>query len=86
MTQRRPGRPTGTPGFARRSRGFTLLELLLAFVVFALSFATVLENPFRLHAQYRQGAALLRSGIDGTVTDGPGGVGNTPGSRIFQQW
>ena len=26
-----------------RSRGFTLLELLLAFVVFALSFATVLE-------------------------------------------
>ena len=29
------------PGF--RSGGFTLLELLLAFVVFALSFATVLE-------------------------------------------
>jgi len=27
----------------RRSGGFTLLELLLAFVVFALSFATVLE-------------------------------------------
>jgi len=26
-----------------RSRGFTLLEVLLAFVVFALSFATVLE-------------------------------------------
>lgn len=26
-----------------RSRGFTLLELLLAFVVFALSFATVME-------------------------------------------
>jgi len=26
-----------------RNRGFTLLELLLAFVVFALSFATVLE-------------------------------------------
>jgi general secretion pathway protein I len=26
-----------------KSRGFTLLELLLAFVVFALSFATVLE-------------------------------------------
>ena len=28
---------------ARRSGGFTLLELLLAFMVFALSFATVLE-------------------------------------------
>ena len=26
-----------------RNRGFTLLELLLAFLVFALSFATVLE-------------------------------------------
>ncbi len=31
------------PGQARRSGGFTLLELLLAFMVFALSFATVLE-------------------------------------------
>jgi general secretion pathway protein I len=28
---------------ARHSRGFTLLEVMLAFVVFALSFATVLE-------------------------------------------
>ena len=33
--------PTGRPPV--RSEGFTLLELLLAFVVFALSFATVLE-------------------------------------------
>lgn len=34
----------GAPlGSIKRSRGFTLLEVLLAFVVFALSFATVLE-------------------------------------------
>lgn len=31
------------PGQMRRSGGFTLLELLLAFMVFALSFAVVLE-------------------------------------------
>jgi general secretion pathway protein I len=30
-------------GIRNRSRGFTLLEVMLAFVVFALSFATVLE-------------------------------------------
>lgn len=30
-------------GAPRRSAGFTLLEVMLAFVVFALSFATVLE-------------------------------------------
>ncbi|MDT8320623.1 MAG: prepilin-type N-terminal cleavage/methylation domain-containing protein [Xanthomonadales bacterium] len=32
-----------SPAAGRASGGFTLLELLLAFVVFALSFATVLE-------------------------------------------
>jgi general secretion pathway protein I len=29
--------------YRQRSRGFTLLEVMLAFVIFALSFATVLE-------------------------------------------
>jgi len=39
-------RPSGNGGYAKTrpgSRGFTLLEVMLAFVVFALSFATVLE-------------------------------------------
>jgi general secretion pathway protein I len=42
MNRPRPGfrAPRGRPG---NSGGFTLLELLLAFLVFALSFATVLE-------------------------------------------
>lgn len=38
---RKPARPVSVP--RRSSRGFTLLELLLAFLVFSLSFATVLE-------------------------------------------
>lgn len=37
-------RKTRSPNkFQRCSRGFTLLEVMLAFVIFALSFATVLE-------------------------------------------
>lgn len=36
-------RPVSKNHIGHRSRGFTLLEVMLAFVVFALSFATVLE-------------------------------------------
>jgi len=36
-------RLTGNAKGPRASRGFTLLEVMLAFVIFALSFATVLE-------------------------------------------
>lgn len=52
------------------SRGFTLLELLLAFVVFALSFATVLEilsgsmrNTMRAR-QYTEAALTAQAVMD----------------------
>ena len=59
------------------SRGFTLLELLLAFVVFALSFATVLEilsgsmrNTVR--ARHYSEAALTAQSIMDQVGLAPG--------------
>ena len=59
------------PSFSRRSSsGFTLLELLLAFVVFALSFATVLEilsgsmrNTVRAR-EYTEAALTAQSVMD----------------------
>lgn len=60
---------TGLPA-VRRSGGFTLLELLLAFMVFALSFAVVLEilsgsmrNTVRAR-QYTEAALTAQSIMD----------------------
>jgi general secretion pathway protein I len=60
-----------------RGRGFTLLELLLAFVVFALSFATVLEilsgsmrNTVRAR-HYSEAALTAQSVMDQVGVDIP---------------
>jgi general secretion pathway protein I len=70
----RSPRRTAGPG---RSRGFTLLELLLAFVVFALSFATVLEilsgsmrNTVKAR-QYTEAALTAQSVMDLIGTEIP---------------
>jgi general secretion pathway protein I len=72
-------------GFARRggSGGFTLLELLLAFVVFALSFATVLEilsgsmrNTVRAR-HYSEAALTAQSVMDQVGVNIPLLVGST---------
>jgi general secretion pathway protein I len=71
--QRRSRRAPAAAG----SRGFTLLELLLAFVVFALSFATVLEilsgsmrNTMRAR-QYTEAALTAQSVMDQVGLDIP---------------
>jgi general secretion pathway protein I len=76
-------------GSARGSRGFTLLEVLLAFVVFALSFAVVLEilggsmrNSVRAR-EYTEAALLGQSLMDLVGTEIPieegGRDGEMPG-------
>ena len=69
MSKSRTWRGAG-PARPARSGGFTLLELLLAFMVFALSFATVLEilsgsmrNTVRAR-HYSEAALTAQSLID----------------------
>lgn len=79
---------------AARSGGFTLLEVLLAFVVFALSFATVLEivaGSMRATVRarsYSEAALLAQSLMDMVGTDIPlaeGSVaGDAPGGYDWQ--
>lgn len=77
-----------------RSGGFTLLEVLLAFVVFALSFATVLEivagsmRATMRARSYSEAALLAQSLMDMVGTDIPlaeGSVaGDAPGGYAWQ--
>jgi general secretion pathway protein I len=65
-----PGFSTSGPGNRSSQQGFTLLEVLLAFVVFAMSFAVVLEiisgsmrNTVRAR-QYTEVALIAQSVMD----------------------
>jgi general secretion pathway protein I len=76
----RPGIGTGS---YRRARGFTLLEVLLAFVIFALSFATVLEiqsgsirNTVRAR-EYSEIALIAQSVMDQVGLEIPLEVGTS---------
>lgn len=76
-----------------RSRGFTLLEVLLAFVVFALSFAVVLEvlaGSMRSTARARnqsEVALLAQSLVDMVGTEIPLREGSLDGEAVGgYQW
>jgi general secretion pathway protein I len=81
-------------GPPRRSRGFTLLEVLLAFVIFALGFATVLEilgGSMRSTVRardYTEAALLAQSLADMVGTEFPieeGSLaGDAPGGYQWQ--
>jgi len=75
LIRRAPGRHAGRgPG---RSRGFTLLEVLVAFVIFALSFAVVLEiiagsmRSTMRAKDYSEAALLAQSLMEGVGTEVP---------------
>ncbi len=73
---------------ARNSGGFTLLEVMLAFVIFALSFATVLEimagsmRSVRRASDDTQVALLAQSIIDLVGTEIPIEEGQFNGSAM----
>lgn len=58
------------PGFPRRQRGFTLLEIIAAFVVFALAFSVLLAiagddlRQARRASDYTQAALYAQSKLD----------------------
>jgi general secretion pathway protein I len=75
-------------GVQRHSGGFTLLEVMLAFVIFALSFATVLEimagsmRSVRRSSDDTQVALLAQSIIDLVGTEIPIEEGQFNGSDM----
>jgi general secretion pathway protein I len=76
-------RPVVPSSAMRRSAGFTLLEVLLAFVIFALSFATVLEilsgsirNTVRAR-EYSEIALIAQSVMDQVGLEIPLEAGTT---------
>lgn len=72
----------------RSSRGFTLLEVMLAFVIFALSFATVLEiiagsmRSVRRAGDDTQVALFAQSVMDQVGTEIPLEVGEFSGLEL----
>ena len=74
--------------FRRRSGGFTLLEVMLAFVIFALSFATVLEimaasmRSVRRAGDDTEVALLAQSVMDLVGTEIPLQVGDFSGTGM----
>jgi general secretion pathway protein I len=83
-----------SPGkYPHASRGFTLLEVMLAFVVFALSFATVLEimagsmRSVRRASDDTEVALLAQSVIDQVGTEIPLEEGEFSGLALDRyQW
>ncbi len=81
-------------GLPRQSAGFTLLEVLLAFVIFALSFAAIMEilsgsmrSTIRART-YTEAALIAQSvvdmvGVDIPLAEGSMG-GDTPGGYSWE--